>query len=114
MTEFLGSTEANDGYAGNKAVIYLCFDREENRLLAVHRHGYYTLHHFFTESRLFAEFNGYAVGYFTQHGQYKLVSKKFKRLYAAQAVHAGLTELCNFPKTSCGGPLFGIFGSAAI
>lgn len=114
MTEFLGSTEVNDGYAGNTAVIYLCFDREEKKLLAVHACGYYTLQNFSLEHLQRFSTDGFAVGYFLPDYSYRLLTGKFKQLEVAQAIHARLTGLANFPLAEYGGPLFGIFGSAAI
>lgn len=47
MTTFLMSVLVNDGYAGAKQLLWLCFDPAKGNVLAVHPQGYYN---FFSET----------------------------------------------------------------
>lgn len=40
-SEFIGTTEVNDGFNGDKVFLYYVKDDTNNTILAVHSHGYF-------------------------------------------------------------------------
>lgn len=52
MTTFLATVLVNDGYAGTKQILHLCFDHLSGKVLAVHPQGYFN---FFAKTHLTVE-----------------------------------------------------------